>query len=206
MTGSTDLELMRLLRGELPPDEARRLRARMLREPELAAAYRRLEAAWRSLELPPPSPVPPGFSTRVMARVRESAAGRTSWASAPGWVRATAAAALVTGIAVGTGVGSLRPVPVPAAAPVEVAPAAAPDSPPAAVTPAPAPEAVPERSPETAPEPPIVASVTDEEAGGTGQEDLFDWDGDLADSYWEAVASLSTGESGDSGETGGALQ
>jgi anti-sigma factor RsiW len=106
MTSSTEHELMSLLRGELAADEALELRARMRREPELAADYRRLEQTWNALELPPPSPLPPGFTGRVMARVRsESAAGSLSWSSAPNWVRATAAAALVAGALLGIGAG-----------------------------------------------------------------------------------------------------
>jgi anti-sigma factor RsiW len=110
MTSGTEHELMSLLRGELAADEARELRGRMRREPELAAEYRRLEQTWTGLELPPPSPVPPGFTGRVMARVRsEKASGSLSWRSAPNWVRATAAAALVAGSLLGIGVGRSWP-------------------------------------------------------------------------------------------------
>ncbi len=114
MTGATELDLVRLLhgeKGELPEEEARELRARLRREPELAALYQRLERSWNGLELPPPHPVPPGFSTRVLARVRQSAAGGISWSTAPTWVRAAAAAALVTGLTVGAGVGGIWPGP-----------------------------------------------------------------------------------------------
>ncbi len=111
MTGATELDLMRLLHGELPEEEARELRARLRREPELAALYQRLERSWDGLELPPPHPVPPGFSTRVLARVRQSAAGGISWSAAPTWVRAAAAAALVTGLTVGAGIGRSWPEP-----------------------------------------------------------------------------------------------
>jgi anti-sigma factor RsiW len=101
---------MPLLRGELPAGEARELRERMLREPELAAAYARLERTWSSLELPPAAPVPPGFTGRVMARVRsEKSPGALSWTAAPGWVRATAATALLAGAALGIGVGRIWP-------------------------------------------------------------------------------------------------
>jgi anti-sigma factor RsiW len=104
MNRATEMELMRLLHGELPPDEARALQDRLEREPELAAAWERLERSWRGLELPPPVPVPLGFAQRVAAQAREQA-GALSWAAAPGWVRAAAAAALVTGIALGASVG-----------------------------------------------------------------------------------------------------
>lgn len=104
MNRATEMELMRLLHGELPPGRARELRARMEREPELAAAWARMERAWNGLELPPPAPVPLGFGRRIAARAREQA-GQVSWATAPGWVRAAAAAALAAGIALGAGAG-----------------------------------------------------------------------------------------------------
>src|ERR1700692_73391 len=82
--------------------------------PDVAAAARRLESAWEGLTPPPPAPVPLGFAGRVMARVREQAAGAPppldtnaiSWAAAPTWVRATCAAALVAGVVLGAGLGS----------------------------------------------------------------------------------------------------
>lgn len=103
MNRATEMELMRLLHGELPPKRARELRARLEREPELAAAMARLERTWQGLELPPPAPVPPGFARRLTARAREQA-GAISWATAPGWVRAAAAAALAAGIALGVAI------------------------------------------------------------------------------------------------------
>lgn len=111
-TGGNEHDLIRLLNGELPADEARALRERMRSEPELADAWRRLERTWRGLEPPPAAPVPPGFTGRVMARVRsQPAPGSLSWSSAPAWARATAAAALVAGAALGIGVGRSLPVP-----------------------------------------------------------------------------------------------
>jgi len=104
MNRGTEMELMRLLHGGLSPDRERELRARLEREPELAAAWTRLQRTWSGLELPPPAPVPPGFAQRVAARAQEQAGG-TSWSTAPGWVRAAATAALVTGIALGAGAG-----------------------------------------------------------------------------------------------------
>jgi anti-sigma factor RsiW len=104
MNRATEMELMRLLHGELPPDRARELRVRLEREPELAAAMARLERIWKGLAPSPPAPVPLGFALRVAARAREQA-GAVSWATAPGWVRAAAAAALAAGIALGAGAG-----------------------------------------------------------------------------------------------------
>ncbi|MFL6196503.1 MAG: hypothetical protein ACJ75H_20145 [Thermoanaerobaculia bacterium] len=110
MTRGTEHELIRLLQGELPPGESRELQLRLLREPELAEAFRRLEAAWRGLEPPPASAVPPGFTGRVMAQVRrQPAPAALSWSTAPVWVRATAAAALIGGAALGLGVGRILP-------------------------------------------------------------------------------------------------
>jgi anti-sigma factor RsiW len=104
MNRATEMELMRLLHGELPPDRARELRVRLEREPELAEAMARLETTWNRLELPPSSPVPLGFAQRIAARARDQT-GTVSWATAPGWVRAAAAAALAAGIALGAGAG-----------------------------------------------------------------------------------------------------
>ena len=110
MTRGTDNDLIRLLHGELPPEQARDLRERLRREPELAAAYARLERTWDGLSLPPASPVPAGFSGRVMAHVRSRGApGSLSWSSAPAWVRAAATAALIAGAVAGVGVGRSWP-------------------------------------------------------------------------------------------------
>ena len=114
MKHDLDVDLLRLLNGELPAAREQQLRRRLASEPELAAAFRRLERAWEGLELPPPTPVPPGFGGRVMAQVRErhaaagapAAAGSLSWAAAPRWVRATAAAALLAGVLLGAGLGT----------------------------------------------------------------------------------------------------
>jgi len=107
-------ELLRLLRdprgerGELSPERARELGRRLRREPELAARFEALKTAWEGLEAPPAVP-PPGFTARVMARVREQrvreqrvrAARPGSLATAPAGVRWAAALALVVGLAAG---------------------------------------------------------------------------------------------------------
>lgn len=114
MKRGTEYDLVRLLNGELTPEEARALRERIRSEPELAEAWRRLERTWAGLEPPPAMPVPPGFTGRVMTRVRsQPAPGSLSWSSAPGWVKATAAAALMAGAALGLGVGRSLPMPEP---------------------------------------------------------------------------------------------
>ncbi len=112
MTRGTEEELMRLLHGELPPERARELRERLAAEPELAGVYQRLERTWNGLDLPPATPVPAGFSGRVMAHARSlpRPARGLSWSAAPVWVRATAAAALIAGAALGVGAGRIWPV------------------------------------------------------------------------------------------------
>jgi len=109
MNRATELDLMRLLHGELPEDQARALRGRLEREPELAAAWARLERTWNGLELPPAAPAPSGFAQRALARARREAGNGLSWATwsaAPRWVRAAAAAALAAGLVLGVGAGS----------------------------------------------------------------------------------------------------
>jgi anti-sigma factor RsiW len=100
MNRRMELDLMRLLHGELPEERVRKLRAQMEREPALAEEYRRLQESWEGLALPPTAPVPPGFAQRIAAHVRSEQAIPT-----PGWVRAAAALALILGTAVGAGVG-----------------------------------------------------------------------------------------------------
>jgi len=105
MNRATEIELMRLLHGELPAEQAGALRAQIAREPELAAAWARLESTWSGLELPPAAPAPPAFAQRVLAQARRQPG--LSWSAAPRWARATAAAALAAGLALGLGAGKL---------------------------------------------------------------------------------------------------
>jgi anti-sigma factor RsiW len=120
-------QLLRLVHGELTPAAAAALRQRIAQEPPLAVAYHELEATWAGLALPPVAAVPPGFAQRTKARVLERATesplAPPRWATAPGSVRAVAAAALVAGVLLGVGVGIqasdvLYP-PVTATAPVD---------------------------------------------------------------------------------------
>jgi anti-sigma factor RsiW len=124
MNVDMEVRLMRLLHGELPESQARGLRQRLEKDPELAAAYARLARTWEGLDLPAAAPAPPGFAARVTRRARGGslpAAGPgagapgasrpgemlISWGLAPTWVRTTAAAALALGVLLGAGL-SLR--------------------------------------------------------------------------------------------------
>ena len=105
-----EVDLMRLLHEELPPERAHELRQRLAGDPELAASYRRITVIWEGLTLPPAAPAPLGFSGRVMSQVRGrtpagSPGGTLSWSAAPRWVRAAGAAALVAGALLGAGLG-----------------------------------------------------------------------------------------------------
>ncbi len=127
MTKLKERQLMRLLHGELPPDEARRLERELERDrvrpeggqrnkrPEggqrkqLNAAREQLARVWDSLELPPSEP-PADFSASVVAAARklnagELANGELSWSLAPAWARGGAAAALFTGLLLGAAFG-----------------------------------------------------------------------------------------------------
>ena len=110
MTKAKERQLMRLIHGELSPDEARRLQRELEIDSELSAAHRRLARAWDGLELPASEP-PAGFSTGVLAAARElsdpraGVGGELSWSLAPAWARGGAAAALVVGLLLGASFG-----------------------------------------------------------------------------------------------------
>ncbi len=109
MTKVNERQLMRLLHGELPADEASRLERRLADDGELRAAYERLARTWDSLDLPASAP-PAGFSAGVMAAARGLggdglADGELSWSLAPAWARGGAAAALVAGLLLGASFG-----------------------------------------------------------------------------------------------------
>lgn len=102
MSPGTERDLLRLLTGQLPAEEARALNLRMEQDGELARAYERLARSWQGLSLPEPAPVPPGFATRVLARTREEVGSPAlSFSAAPVAVRVLAAAAVTVGIALG---------------------------------------------------------------------------------------------------------
>lgn len=97
-----EIELMRLLHGELSPERAFELHERLAREPELAEELRRLEATWDRLELPPAAPTPRGFARAVVSRAQSGGL----WRAAPTRVRATGFALLATGLALGVGIAT----------------------------------------------------------------------------------------------------
>ena len=106
MTKVTERQLMRLIHGELPADEAQRLERELKRDPELRASRDRLAQTWASLELPASEP-PADFTASVMAAARElpDAGRELSWSLAPAWARGGAAAALFTGLLLGATFG-----------------------------------------------------------------------------------------------------
>lgn len=110
MKSRRELDLMRLLHGELPEEQARELRDRMERDPGLAEEFQRLRRGWEGLSLPPASPVPPGFAQRVADQASAGLSRELAWGLAPGWVRAAAAAALVAGAALGVGIAGSLPI------------------------------------------------------------------------------------------------
>ncbi len=101
MNDTTETRLMRLLHGELPGDEARRLERRLEHDEALRASYRRLAAAWESLAPPVPGDLPDGFAAGVVAAARRIQEGELRWSLAPAWARAGAAAALAAGLLLG---------------------------------------------------------------------------------------------------------
>lgn len=96
--------LLRLLHGELPPDETAALERRLEGEPALAARYRRLAELWHGLELPPAA-VPVDFRRDVLRAVERRVADDGT--PAPAWLRLAAAAALLVGLGLGVGLGRL---------------------------------------------------------------------------------------------------
>lgn len=107
--------LHRWLAGEMDDAEARAFAARLAAEPRLAQRADSLRRLWSGLEAPAGAPgeaVPPGFSTRVMARVREDAARRGGGGLLPArgsltvaGSRTAGAVALSLGVALGAFLG-----------------------------------------------------------------------------------------------------
>ncbi|HMB52934.1 MAG TPA: hypothetical protein VKU40_06430 [Thermoanaerobaculia bacterium] len=199
MDRQDERELLKLLAGELDADETRRVRRRLAEEPELAAAWERLRGTWRRVDLPS-EPLPPGFSGRVMAQLRDEANGRRGVAArlalwrAPAWAQAAGAAMLAGGVALGVVLGQgLAPelLPLPAAPSTAVERVAveapeAPEAPPNEVAAASVSDAVPALDDEE-----VLADVYEDDYDG-----YLDSDGDtLADAYLDALSSFGEGES-----------
>lgn len=116
MKHTTERRLMRLLHGELPPKEARRLERRLASDAEMRAAYERLAETWERVQGPPEGRLPAGFSAGVVAAARKVEGGELSWSLAPVWARAGAAVALAAGLVLGAAFdGGFTPPATPAA-------------------------------------------------------------------------------------------
>jgi anti-sigma factor RsiW len=109
MTNHEERQLMRLLHGELPAEEAARWRQRLESESGLAAHYADLERQWSGLDLPDPAPAGPELLAAVRRRLSsdEYPSLADMWRLAPAWNRALAAVALAAGIAVGVLAGTV---------------------------------------------------------------------------------------------------
>jgi hypothetical protein len=105
MSEQTELQLMRLLHGELGGElgdrEASDLRRRIEMEPDLARRWAELETLWSGLELPPVASAGPGLRRRVEGRLEGEAAAGSGSQLSPAWSRLAAAAALASGIGLG---------------------------------------------------------------------------------------------------------
>lgn len=188
MDRQDERELLKLLAGELDADETRRVRRRLAEEPELAAAWERLRGTWRRVDLPS-EPLPPGFSGRVMSRLRDEADDRRGVAPrlalwrAPAWAQAAGAAMLAGGVALGVvlGQGLAPAVERPAVgSPEPVANVAAATGPPA-----------PSEIGDAGDDGEELADVYEDDYAG-----YLDSDGDtLADAYLDALSSFGEGES-----------
>jgi hypothetical protein len=102
MTHRDEVLLARMAAGGATAGELEELERRATADPAVAARL----AAWRALELPPPAAAPPGFSGRVLARLRSGAATPAA-ARFPGRFAAPLAASLLlaAGVVLGAGVG-----------------------------------------------------------------------------------------------------
>ncbi len=209
-----EIELMRLLHGELPPERAVELQERLAREPELAEELRRLEASWDRLELPPAAPTPRGFARAVVGRAESGGL----WSVAPTRIRAAAFGMVAGGLALGIGLASgLAGTPeAPSFAPAPGLLAAAPATPtvpsvvmvptaPAVPIIRPEPATPGERTAEatapsvhpTASPSPAGAQVADLDLPADGE--TFADEGTLADDFWQAYNGTETGAAATTG-------
>ena len=104
MDRKTEQQLIRLLAGELAPEDARELRRRLEKEEELRQVFASLQERWQALEPPPVQPVHSSFTSCVVHQattgpsIEAAGLGR----AAPVWARAAAAVALGVGMVVGS--------------------------------------------------------------------------------------------------------
>ncbi len=218
-----EIELMRLLHGELPPERARELEERLASTPELAEELRRLDEIWGRLELPPAAPTPRGFARSVVAR----ATGGGLWSVAPTRIRAAAVGMLAAGLALGVGLAtglsrlggaSGGPAAVVASSPAAPAQASSPTTVPPSSPTAPSPE-LPEttggpvdeasipRLPSSGVPEPIVAPPTSEQMATLdydlpADDGTYGAQGTLADDFWAAFDGSDTAANGNASGSG----
>lgn len=107
---AADRRLMRYLHGELPAKDVRELRAELAKNPALQARLAELHRLWQGLQPSPPTPAPFGYLPKIQRlaeQKRATAATRIAGSGMAPWVGALAAAALVTGVLLGVGLGRM---------------------------------------------------------------------------------------------------
>ena len=107
---AADRRLMRYLHGELPAQDVRELRAELAKSPALQARLAELHRLWQGLQPSPPTPAPFGYLPKIQRlaeQQRATAATRIVGSGMAPWVGALAAAALVTGVLLGVGLGRM---------------------------------------------------------------------------------------------------
>ena len=101
MSEQVELQLMRLLHGELSEPEALEWRRRIGAEPDLARRWAEVESLWSGIELPSTASADPGLRLEVKARLLRSRNPDSAWELSSPWSRLAAAAALTAGIGLG---------------------------------------------------------------------------------------------------------
>lgn len=107
---AADRRLMRYLHGELPAKDVRELRAELAKSPALQARLAELHRLWQGLQPSAPTPAPFGYLPKIQRlaeQKRATAATRIVGSGMAPWVGALAAAALVTGVLLGVGLGRM---------------------------------------------------------------------------------------------------
>jgi len=107
---AADRRLMRYLHGELPAKDVRELRAELAKSPALQARLAELHRLWQGLQPSPPTPAPFGYLPKIQRLAEQQRATTVTRIVGSGmapWVGALAAAALVTGVLLGVGLGRM---------------------------------------------------------------------------------------------------